>query len=137
MRARQSSATEPGERFVAALSERDFEKLSETLAPDARMRALLPSGLTELSGAEDVGARFASWFGNAVEFELTRSGTEQFADRLHVFYRLRMRRHGEFPKLVEQHLLCTSDGVHITSFDLVCTGFRPETGWMMPRPRSS
>lgn len=135
MRARQSSATESGERFVAALSERDFEKLSETLAPNARMRALLPSGLTELSGAEDVGARFASWFGNAVEFELTRSGTEQFADRLHVFYRLRIRRHGEFPKLVEQHLLCSLNDGRLGSFDLVCTGLRPEETWMMPSPR--
>jgi hypothetical protein len=115
----------------------DFEGLAAILAADVRMRALIPPGFVEISGAEAAAAKFDSWFGGAEEIELLRSGSDRFADRLHVSYRLRIKKSGDFPKLVEQHLLCASDGVHITSFDLVCTGFRPETGWMMPRPRSS
>lgn len=122
--------------LAGALVRRDFERLTAMFAADVRMRALIPPGFVELSGAEAAVAKFASWFGDADEVELIRSGSDRFADRLHVFYRLRVRKPGDFPKLVEQHLLCASDGVRINSFDLVCAGFRPERGWMMPRPRS-
>lgn len=122
--------------LAGALVRRDFERLTAMFAADVRMRALIPPGFVELSGAEAAVAKFASWFGDADEVELIRSGSDRFADRLHVFYRLRVRKRGDFPKLVEQHLLCASEGVRINSFDLVCAGFRPEGGWMMPRPRS-
>jgi hypothetical protein len=79
----------------------------------------------ELSGAEAAATRFASWFGDADELELIRSGSDTVADRLHVFYTLRVTRPGNLPKLVEQHLLCGFDGDRIDSVDLVCTGFRP------------
>lgn len=135
MTPQRSSVTDPIERFIAALAERDFTTLSGTLAKAAHMRALLPSGLVELAGADEVGAKFAAWFGAAEEFELVRSGGEAFADRLHFFYRLRTRRRGEFPKLVEQHIICTLGDGRINSFDLVCTGFRPDQSWMMHKPR--
>ena len=122
--------------FAAALVTRDFERLTAMLAADVRMRALIPPGFVEISGAEAAAAKFETWFGNAEEVELIHSGSDSFADRLHVFYRLRVRRPGDFPKLVEQHLLCASDGDRINSLDLVCTGFRPETIWMVQRPRS-
>ena len=129
-----SSATEAGKRLIAALAERDFQRLSGTLTGETRMRALLPPGLVEISGAEAAAAKFASWFGDAEELELIRSGSDGFADRLHAFYRLRVRRPGGFPMLVEQHLLCTIDGDRISGLDLVCTGFRPDEGWIMHRP---
>lgn len=134
MATQPSSATEPGKRLIAALAQRDFERLSGTLTPDARMRALLPPGFVEITGAEAAASKFTSWFGDAEEFELIRSGSDTFADRLHVFYRLRVRRPGDFPKLVEQHLLCAFDGDRITNLDLICAGFRPEVAWMMHRP---
>ena len=47
-----SSATDPGQRLVAALAGRDFARLAGLLSADVRMRALIPPGLLELSGAE-------------------------------------------------------------------------------------
>jgi hypothetical protein len=120
-----SSATEIGAGLVTALAERDFARLAETLTPDVRMRALIPPGPLELSGADAAAAKFSSWFGNAEEFELIRSGTDTVADRLHVFYRLRVKKPGDIRKIVEQHLLCALDGEGISAIDLVCTGFRP------------
>jgi SnoaL-like protein len=120
-----SSATNPGTAFVAALAERDFPRLAGTLTPDVRMRALIPPGLVEISGAEAATAKFSSWFGNAEAFELIRSGSDTVADRQHVFYRLRVKKPGDVPKLVEQHLLCAVDGDRINALDLVCSGFRP------------
>jgi hypothetical protein len=122
--------------FAGALATRDFERLTAMLAADVRMRALIPPGFVEISGADAAVAKFASWFGDAEEVELIDSGSDGFADRLHVFYRLRVRRPGDFPRLVEQHLLCALDGDRIDSLDLVCAGFRPEGGWMMHRPTS-
>ena len=122
--------------FAGTLVRGDFERLTEMLAADVRMRALTPLGLVETSGAADTVSKFASWFGDADEVEFIRSGGDRFADRLHFFYRLRVRKPGEFPKLVEQHLLCASEAGRVNNIDLVCAGFRPETGWMMHRPGS-
>jgi hypothetical protein len=121
-----SSATDPGQRLVAALAGRDFARLAGLLSADVRMRALIPPGLLELSGAEAVAAKFSSWFGDAEELELVRSGSDVVADRLHVFYRLRVTKPGAAGKIVEQHLLCTYDDDRLSAFDLVCSGFRPD-----------
>jgi len=125
MSTQQSSTTDPGIGLVTALAERDFARLADTLTPDARMRALIPPGPIEVLGAEAAAAKFSAWFGDAEEFELVRSGSETVADRLHVFYRLRVKKLGDLSKIVEQHLLCAVDDGRITGLDLVCTGFRP------------
>jgi hypothetical protein len=112
--------------LVAALTDRDFGRLAGTLTPDVRMRALIPPGPIEVRGAEPAAARFASWFGGAKGLELVRSGSDEVSDRLHVFYRLRVKRPGDPWKVIEQHLFCTLDDGRITAVDLVCSGFRPD-----------
>jgi hypothetical protein len=121
-----SSAIDPGATLVAALAARDFDRLAGVLATDTRMRALIPPGPIELSGVESAAARFASWFGDAEWLELVNSGIDEVGDRLHVFYRLRVKRSGNPSKVIEQHLFCTVDEGNITALDLVCSGFRPE-----------
>ena len=121
----QSSATDLGDVFVTALIDGDAPRLAGTLDPDVQMRALLPPGPIEVLGAEAVAGKFAAWFGSAGQLELLRSVSEPVADRLHVSYRLRVRRPGDPWKVVEQHLLCAHDGGRITALDLVCSGFRP------------
>ncbi len=131
---RTSSATDAGDRLIAALTRRDFRRLAGTLTPDVHVRALIPPGLVELSDAEAAAARFSTWFGDAEEFEVVHAGSEAIADRLHVFYRLRVRKPGNVPKLVEQHLLCAVEGDRINALDLVCSGFRPADGSLEPSP---
>ena len=126
MNTQPSSATSAGTRLIAALIERDFPRLARTLTPDVQMRALIPPGLVEIFGAEAAAAKFSSWFGDAEEFELICSGSEPVADRVHVFYRLRVRKPGNTAKLVEQHLLCAFAGSQVNALDLVCSGFRPD-----------
>ena len=128
MSMQRSSATDPGATLVAALAERDFDRLAGALGPDVRMRALIPPGPVELSGAEAAAARFASWFGESRGLQLVHSGSDEVGDRLHVFYRLRVKRPGDPWKVVEQHLLCAVDEGRITALDLVCSGFRPDGG---------
>jgi SnoaL-like domain len=126
MTARRSSATDLGAILIAALTARDFGGLADTLAPDVRMRALTPSGPVELLGAEPAAARFASWFSESNGLELVHSGSDEVGDRLHVFYRLRVKRPGDPWKVIEQHLFCALDEGRITALDLVCSGFRPD-----------
>jgi hypothetical protein len=121
-----SSAIDLGEEFVHALAERDFARLAGRLAPDVRMRALIPPGPVEVSGAEAAAAKFSSWFGAAETLELLRAGSDEVADRLHIFYRLRVKRPAEGWKVVEQHLLCPLDDGRIGQLDLLCSGFRPD-----------
>jgi hypothetical protein len=123
---RKSSATDLGDVFVTALVDGDAPRLAGTLDPDVQMRALLPPGPIEVLGAEAVAGKFAAWFGSAEEVQLMGSASDAVADRLHVSYRLRVRRSGDLWNVVEQHLLCAHDGGRITALDLVCSGFRPE-----------
>jgi hypothetical protein len=122
--ASEASPSDVGAVFVAALAERDFALLACILAPDVRMRALIPPGPLEASGADAAAARFSAWFGAADELEVLSSGSEEIGDRLHVFYRLRLRRQGEPRTTIEQHLFCALDEGFITAFDLLCSGFR-------------
>jgi hypothetical protein len=131
-----SSATDLGTGLVTALAERDFPRLAETLTPDVRMRALIPPGPIELSGADMAAAKFSSWFGDAEEFELIRSGSDTVADRLHVFYRLRVKKPGDIRKIIEQHLLCAFGNDRISGLDLLCSGFRPDETETHPGPIS-
>jgi hypothetical protein len=126
MNTQPSSATDPGTALIAALAECDFPRLAGILTPEVRMRALIPPGPIEISGAEAAAAKFSTWFGNAETLELIRSGSDTVADRQHVFYRLRVKKPGDIPKLVEQHLLCALEGGRINAIDLVCSRFRPD-----------
>ena len=119
-------AAHPASRFAGALVAGDFDELTAMLAADVRMRALIPPGPVELSGAVDAGAKFASWFGGSTNLELVRAGSDEVGDRLHVFYRLRVTRRGDPTSIVEQHLFCALDEDRISAIDLVCSGLRPE-----------
>jgi SnoaL-like domain len=126
MSTQRSSASELAKGLITALAQRDFPQLANTLTPDVRMRALIPPGPVEVLGAEAVAAKFSSWFADAEELELVRSGSGTVADRLHVFYRLHVKKPGDLRKIVEQHLLCEVDDDRISALDLVCSGFRPD-----------
>jgi hypothetical protein len=83
------------------------------------MRALILPGQVELSGVEPAAARFASWFGESDGLELVHTGSDEVGDRLHVFYRLRVKRPGDPWKVIEQHLFCALDEGRITA--LICS----------------
>ena len=56
--------------FLQGLADQDFDALAGTLAADARLRALVPKGLREWTGGEEIAAQFARWFGDTGDFEL-------------------------------------------------------------------
>jgi len=112
--------------LAGALVTGDFHRLTTMFVADVHMRALIPPGPVELSGAAAAAAKFASWFGGSKHLESVRTGSDEVGDRLHIFYRLRVKRSDDPTSIVEQHLFCSLDEGRITALDLVCSGFRPE-----------
>lgn len=117
--------------LLERLTARDFERLADTLDPDVRFRALLPSGAAEWHGRDAATAALRSWFGDADQFDVVDATVGEVAGRLQLVWRIRLRPApfdiGDGWHLIEQHAFVdTTD--RISALDLVCSGFRPEPG---------
>jgi hypothetical protein len=117
--------------FLQGLADQDFDALVGTLAADARLRALVPKGLREWTGGEEIAGQFARWFGDTRDFELVEATLGEVGGRLQLRWRLRLRaeRLGAGWFTVEQQAYADAgeDG-RIDRLDLVCSGYRPEGG---------
>ena len=117
--------------FLESLAAQDFARLADTLSPDARLRALLPAAVKEWTGAAQIAAAFARWFGETDDFELVAADVGEVGGRLHLLWRLRLRaqRLGTGWFTVEQTAYADSrsDG-RIARLDLLCSGYVPEGG---------
>ena len=115
--------------FLEGLAAQDFTRLGDALTADARLRALVPKGLREWTGAEAIAGAFARWFGDTEDFELVEATVGEVGGRLQLRWRLRLRaeRLGAGWFTVEQQAYADAgeDG-RIARLDLVCTGYRPE-----------
>jgi hypothetical protein len=115
--------------FLEGLAAQDFTRLGGVLAADARLRALLPPGLREWTGAGAIAGVFAQWFGDTEEFDLVEATVGEVGHRLRLQWRLRLRaeRLGAGWFVVEQQAYAdTGRGGRIAQLDLLCTGYRPE-----------
>jgi hypothetical protein len=115
--------------FLDSLAAQDFAQLGDTLAADARLRALLPSGPREWAGAEVIAERFARWFGDTQDFELVEAAAGTLGDRLHLHWQLRLQ--AERPRagwlIGDQHAYPdTGEEGRLARLDLLCTGYRSE-----------
>jgi hypothetical protein len=129
---RVASAVRPQERvgaFLDSLAAQDFARLGGALTPGARLRALLPSGSAEWTGAEEIAEVFAGWFGDTGDFDLVEATVGEVGGRLRLRWLLRLRaeRLGPGWFTVEQQAYAgAGDDGRIYRLDLLCTGYRPE-----------
>jgi hypothetical protein len=122
---RSPSILEIGQQFMAALAARDFNQLQDSFQESVQFRALVPTGIRGGIGAEEAVAWLEHWFGEADEFQVLASTMEQIADRLHIAYRFRVFKNGEW-QIVEQQAYCTVSDSQIGVMHLISSGFRPE-----------
>jgi len=113
-----------GARVVEAVAAQDTEALKACFAPGVSLRALVPPGIRERSGAGEAAALVSGWFADARPLELVDSTAEVIGDRLHVSYRFSGIEDGE-AFVVEQHWYCDVGEDRIERADLLCSGFRP------------
>jgi TusA-related sulfurtransferase len=114
-------------QLAAAITARDFRRLSGLLATDALLRYLTPDGSGTAAGPTEIAAKFARWFRGLDTVDVLEVLAERMADRTSLRYRHRTHGHDRWA-LVEQQLYLDvdSDG-RISSLDLLCSGFRPES----------
>lgn len=127
--AQPSARWSVGGVFLEALTTRDYDQLASTLSSDVRFRAMLPPGAMDWSGADEVAGVFASWFGEAEDFELIDATVGEVGGRLHLSWRLRVRPApfgiGDGWHLIEQQAYADATET-IETLDLLCSGFRPD-----------
>ena len=114
--------------FLALLAARDFDRLAATLTSDAHARMLLPHGLEEHAGRDDIVRRIESWFGSASVFELTSSSEEEVGRRQRLTWRFSVVRDGRTHEVVEQVVFLDVGPQGIERIDLLCSGFQSEPG---------
>ncbi len=112
---------------LAALSQRDFERLESFFDPSVKFRALIPPGFREASGSSESVGYFRQWFGDADTIEVLDSQIDQLRTRSRLAYRLRVREDGKW-YIVAQQMFCTVGTSTIKDVDLLCSGFIPESG---------
>lgn len=115
--------------FLEGLAGQDFAKLRSALADGARLRALVPPGLMEESGADQIADRFGRWFGDTGDFDLVDAAVGEVGGRLYLRWRVRLQaeRLGAGWFTVEQQAYAdTDDSGRIARLDLLCTGYRAE-----------
>src|SRR5258708_21252681 len=76
--------------FLEGLASQDFDRLTSALSDDVHLRALVPIGLKEWDGAQQVKATFTAWFGDVDDFELVDATVGEVGPRLHMRRRLRV-----------------------------------------------
>jgi hypothetical protein len=115
--------------FLDCLGAQDFGGIESALTTDVRLRALLPGGLRQWTGAETIAGAFATWFGDTEDFELLEVTVGEVGGRLHLQWRLRLRAErlgtGWFTVEQQAYADAAADG-RIGRLDVLCTGYRPE-----------
>jgi hypothetical protein len=122
-------------RLIDAIAARDEPAIAACFADDAELRALIPSGLRERSGAAEAASLIVRWFADSTEFDLLDSHSDEIADRLHLSYRFAGVEEDE-PYVVEQQIFCTVSDGRIDRADVLCSGFRPRQAQRPSRVRT-
>ncbi|MCZ7589311.1 MAG: nuclear transport factor 2 family protein [Gaiella sp.] len=112
------------EELLAAIRDRDLDRIAACFAPGARLRALTPRELRVENGPEEILARYRGWLALDA-FVVTDGDVVPIADRV----RLRYRFHGRDPVKGWQENEHTAYAVvvdgRIAALNLSCAGFRP------------
>jgi TusA-related sulfurtransferase len=115
-----------GEEFIAALADRDLERLERCFDSNACLRALVPSGPQEHQGSGTIAAQFLGWFHQPDRLEVLEQRVDWVSDRLHVRYRFREDYTDGDTEVIEQNAFCELKDQKIVAMDLVCSGHRPQ-----------
>lgn len=125
----EAAADALADRFVTALTARDFTALEACFAPDVRFRALTPNHVWANFGAAGTVAAFRNWFEDATPFALVTTSVDHIGDRLSLTYRFRAAEDASSPlALVEQHLYAIVRNDRLADVSVVCSGYQPLAG---------
>ncbi len=121
-RAADAGGQAPVSGYLRALVDRDPAMMAQVLAPGAELRALIPPGLRQASGADQAASLVLGWFADASAVELRDSDAIVIGPRTRLRYRLRVTE-GDDVYDVEQVAYFTLGADRILAADLLCSGF--------------
>jgi hypothetical protein len=121
----EQELTETGQRFTAALAERDFHSLLAFFHPGVRARLLIPAGLVTPLDAAGLINKYRQWFGEAVFFEMQGVVITCVGRRLGIFHRVLLLKDADRWSVLEQQTYSSLANGRIERFDLLCSGFEP------------
>jgi TusA-related sulfurtransferase len=113
-----------GQNVLDALKARDFDRIRSSFHPQVEFKALVPRGIREGANPEEATAWLQQWFGDADEYEVLASSVDQVVDRLHIAYRIQLRKPAGW-RVIEQQAYCTLQEGLINTMRVLCSGFRP------------
>lgn len=111
-------------KLVEGILAADGGLISDCFALNARVRALIPPGPVERSGALAAGELIASWFVDCDPLTLVDREVGRIADRLHVSYQLNGTEAG-LDFTVQQQIYAEVIDDRLSDVTLLCSGFRP------------
>jgi hypothetical protein len=123
--------------FLDGLAVQDFSRIAATLDDAAHLSALLPRGLVEWDGPDQISAAFRQWFGEVDRFELVDAVIGGVGPRLHLRWRVRVQAEarGEGWLVIEQQVYADAGpGGRLSRLSLLCSGFHREAS---PRAEAS
>jgi hypothetical protein len=91
---------------------------------DVHLRALLPSGLVDLTGRAELLAEFDRWFGTLDSVCLIHTSSEAVGEQLLMSYRLELAK-GDQRWVCTQTAVCQLKEHRVATLDLLCSGFQP------------
>jgi len=115
--------------FIGHLAAGDFEQLATLFEPAVVLSALLPHGLLEWQGPDQVMTAFVGWFGRVDEFELVEAAVDHVGPRLQLQWRARVRggHFGDASFVVEQQVYADpGPSGRIERLSMLCSGFVKE-----------
>lgn len=115
---------ETGQRFITALTERDFNSLQDVFHQDVRARLLIPSGLFTPLDAKGLMEKFRQWFGEATFFNVQQVDINCIGRRIGISYQVLIQ-DADGWSVAEQHTCSSLENGRIDRFDLMCSGFQP------------
>ena len=123
--------------FLDGLAAQDFSRIAATLDDAAHLSALLPRGLAEWDGPDQISEAFRQWFGEVDRFELVDAVIGEVGPRLQLRWRVRVQAEarGDGWLVIEQQVYADAgpDG-RLARLSLLCSGFHQESS---PRAEAS
>jgi ketosteroid isomerase-like protein len=119
-----SSALDLASAYMNALGARDYEVVSDLLAPEVRLRDLSPPGFTELTGVEGAIGYLAGFLDSFDEVALVDSDVYDVGTMTYARARMRFVRSGSPERVLEQHHFLTVDAGRIAAIDELCSGLQ-------------
>jgi tRNA 2-thiouridine synthesizing protein A len=112
-----------GEDWIEAITVGEPERLEGLCLPDITSSLLTPKRFVTLDKAVDLAAKYHEWFGECTNFQVEASRVGRVGERLGIFYRFLLRRHGDW-YTIEQQVYCTLKGGRVERLHLLCSGFQ-------------